>query len=193
MSDFVYGRVLLSNNDGETWYSVDAGNPDSAIGVDLNERRVMQLDNGSVQINLHRYSANFAEVQYHAKTCAGSDGNTLSCRKGREVMAKLAFSGPNSQLFRTGLTLWTSAGNGTKWFERHQIDAGFTGHASVQLVCEAETFGSGYSYFPCQAFLFYEQADRLRLSRHPDRLVFRTLRWGDTALPVQRHSGHTDL
>lgn len=96
MSDFVYDSVLLSNSDGDTWYSVDAGNADSAIGVDLNERWITQLDNGSVQINLHRSSAHFAEVQYSAKTCAGNDGDTLSCRTGREVRAKLAFSGPNS-------------------------------------------------------------------------------------------------
>merc|ERR1712003_456440 len=99
MSDFVHDNVLLSNNDGDTWHSVDAGNADSAIGVGLNERRITQLDNGSVHINLHRSSANFAEVQYRAKTCAGTDGDTLSCITGREVMAKLAFSGPNSQLF----------------------------------------------------------------------------------------------
>jgi len=153
---------------------------------DSNENEAVELHNGSVLINA-RSHADVGMTQKRIQTRSddggltfgptsfvkelpqpidGCEGSIISTHLG--VPPVLLFSGPDSKLLRTGMTLWRSEDEGYSWGAKQLLDPGLSGYSSLQADCHGHT---------CEALLLYEQSDdwSKNLVMNPDRFVFRRI------------------
>ena len=186
----VHGNVLLSDDGGGSWRLASQSGFGAADKYS-NENQAVELRNGSVLINA-RALANthdFRRIQTRSddggetfgptryvpelpQPIDGCEGSTVVVPRDRPAGAprQLVFSGPDSTLFRTKMTLWTSDDEGASWQTLAALDGGSSGYSSLQIECPAD------AATPCDALLLYEQSDGADIPvQNPDRFIFRRI------------------
>jgi len=187
----VYGHTLISDDEGHTWRVGDAVGIGSG-DLYVNEVQAVELMNSSVLANARSLAdpgyeqrrlqavsddggAHFGPARFVTdlpQPIDGCEGSIISAGAGHPP--RLFFSGPNSRLLRTAMTLWTSDDEGASWQVLQEIDPGTSGYSSLQV--EEGPHG-------VEALLLYEQSDSMQLVMDPDRFVFRRL-----SIPARAHS-----
>lgn len=175
-----HGFTMLSDDSGASFYL--GASAFGAADKHSNECQAVQLANGSVLINA-RSLANPLEHQQRIQTISTDGGKTFGptryvtelpqpiggCQGSmiRLHNGTLLFSGPDSLLLRTGMRIWRSDSDGTRWRKQEVIDAGSSGYSSLQEMAGGKVG------------LLYEQSDPNDLVDDvvmtPDRFIFRLL------------------
>jgi len=177
INNIVHGHLMLSDDEGDTWRLGAVSSRWNDLMI--NENSAVQLTNGSVLVNARSLANPFInQVRIQAisndqgqsfesmgfvrelpQPVNGCQGSTVRS----EVTGHLFFSGPDSKLFRTKLSIWMSKDEGGSWQKRVLVDMGASGYSSMQVQ------GSDI------VSILYEQSDKVRFVMEPDRFIFKTL------------------
>lgn len=180
------GHIMLSDDEGDSWYLGADGYSSGDIGIHSGEAQAVQLQDGSVLLNARSYSIlstpqrvqaishdeglTFGEARFVPELpvpIAGCEGSIVSTDRGNPT--QLLYSGPDSVLFRKGMTIWKSDDEGKSWGKKQLIDAGAAGYSSLQVHCQKQS---------CEALILYEQGDKVEMVMKPDRFVFKRVPLG---------------
>jgi len=185
-NNIVHGHVMLSDDDGDTFRLASVGGF-GAADKKTNENQAVELGNGSVLINA-RSLANPLVNQERIQTRSDDGGETFGptrfvpelpqpvdgCEGSLVAVDEagsqaLYYSGPDSKVLRTGMSVWKSGNEGESWSKVFAVDAGMSGYSAMQAV-------------PKGLALLYEQSDEQQVVMNPDRFVFRVFPLGAHSL-----------